>query len=407
MPEQFVILGAGQAAQSALEAARAAGFAGPITMIGDEPARPYQRPPLSKAYLLGDMARERLFFRPEAYYAERDATLRLGVAATAIDPATRRVALSDGETLAYDRLLIATGARARRLPEAIGGALRGVFTVRTLADIDALRPMAAPGKRAVIVGGGYIGLEAAAALRKLGLEIVVVEREARILARVACAATADYFTTRHEAAGVRVLTGASLARFEPGAGGAVAAAVLESGERLEADFAIVGVGVIPNAELAAEAGLDVDDGIVVDDHGRTSDPAIFAAGDVARIPWKGRRIRLESVQNAIDLGAVAGRAMVDRAAPAYDPKPWFWSDQYDVKLQIAGLGDGATDWIVRPGARDGAQSVWYFDAEERLLAVDAMNDARAYLVGKKLLETGRTVAKSVVADPDADLKALL
>jgi 3-phenylpropionate/trans-cinnamate dioxygenase ferredoxin reductase subunit len=285
----------------------------------------------------------------------------------------------------------------------VGGDLPGVFTLRGLADVEAMRPAMQPGARLLVVGGGYIGLEAAAVARKLGLEVVLVEAAARILGRVACAETADWFRDLHRAHGVTILEGTSLARLK--GPDRVRGAVLADGREIGADLAIVGVGVTPATALAEAAGLKIANGIATDVFGRTSDPSIWACGDCASFPTAdGGRLRLESVQNAIDMAETVAANLLGAAQP-YAPIPWFWSDQYDAKLQIAGLNTGYDRVAVRQG--DGAgRSHWYF-AGARLLAVDAMNDGRAYMVGKRLLETGRSPAPEVLADAGTDLRALV
>ncbi|MFC6686754.1 NAD(P)/FAD-dependent oxidoreductase [Jhaorihella thermophila] len=398
----IVVIGAGQAGCSLVAKLRKEGFEGRITLIGAEPAPPYQRPPLSKAYLLGEMTRERLFLRPESFYAEQDIDLRLGTPVTAIDRDARTVALGD-EVLAYDQLALTTGSDPRRLPAAIGGDLGGVFTVRTLADIDAMAPHVVEGARALIVGGGYIGLEAAAVCAKKGVRVTVVEMAERILQRVAAKETSDYFRALHARHGVEIREGLGLERLI-GVEGKVTGAVLADGNELEVDFVVVGVGITPSTALAESAGLAIDNGIAVDALGRSSDPAIWAAGDCASFPWRGGRLRLESVPNAIDMAECVAANMLGAGTP-YAPKPWFWSDQYDVKLQIAGLNTGYDRVITRPG--DGQSvSFWYYQGDT-LLAVDAINDPRAYMIGKKLIEAGRSPDPQAVADPGTDLKALL
>ncbi len=400
--EKVVVIGAGQAGASLVARLRASGFDGRITLIGEEPFAPYQRPPLSKAYLLGEMERERLFLRPEAFYAEQEIDLRLGTAVSAIDPAARRVEL-EGETLTYDALALTTGAAPVHLPAAIGGALDGVHVVRSLSDIDRMQPEFAAGRRVLIVGGGYIGLEAAAVAAKKGLEVTLVEAGERILQRVASPRTSDYFRDLHrrhgvdlrERVGLETLTGA----------GHVSGARLSDGSALEVDFVIVGIGVRPATALAEAAGLALENGIRVDALGRTSDPAIWAAGDCASFPWQGGRIRLESVPNAIDMAEAVADNMLGADRP-YVARPWFWSDQYDVKLQMAGLNSGYDTVVERPGTAPGAVSFWYFQAS-RLLAVEAMNEPRAYMVGKRLIEAGASPDKAAVADPGTDLKALM
>lgn len=395
-----VVVGGGQAAASLIAKLRGRGYEGAITLAGAEPVVPYQRPPLSKAYLLGEMALDRVFLRPESFYAEQDVTLSLGTPVTAIDRAARCVTQGD-RRLPYAHLVLCTGAEPRRLPAAIGGALEGVFAVRSLADVDAMAPRFTKGARLLVVGGGYIGLEAAAVAAKLGLRVTLVEAAERILGRVAAPETADYFRALHQAHGVEILESTGLARLT--GEGHVTGAELSDGRVLEVDFAVVGVGIRPETGLAEAAGLAVDNGICTDAQGRTEDPAIWAAGDCAAFPQGGARMRLESVGNAIDMGELVAENILG-AERAYEAKPWFWSDQYDVKLQIAGLNAGYDRLVVRPGGA--AQSHWYF-AGERLLAVDAMNDSRAYMVGKRLIEMGRSPDPALLADPESDLKALL
>jgi 3-phenylpropionate/trans-cinnamate dioxygenase ferredoxin reductase subunit len=287
------------------------------------------------------------------------------------------------------------------LPAAIGGTLAGVFTVRTLADVDAMRGEFRPGRKVIIVGGGYIGLEAAAVAAKLGLEVTVLEMAPRILQRVAAPETSDHVRALHQSHGVKVLESTGLERLEGET--RVTGAVLKDGRVLPADFVIVGVGITPNTQLAEAAGLRIDNGIATDEMGRTSDPFIWAAGDCASFPWQGGRIRLESVGNAIDQ-AEAVAANILGAGEPYQARPWFWSDQYDLKLQIAGLNTGYDHVVSRKGEGD-AVSFWYYRGPE-LLAVDAMNDSRAYMVGKRLIEMGKSPAPEVIA-ATPDLKALL
>jgi 3-phenylpropionate/trans-cinnamate dioxygenase ferredoxin reductase subunit len=397
---QVVIVGAGQAGAALAAKLRALGHDGGIAILGDEPAPPYQRPPLSKAYLLGEMAEDRLWLRAPDFWADQRIDLHLGQPVTAIDRAARTVTVGD-RVLAYDQLALTTGSAPRPLPHAIGGGLDGVYTVRALADVDAMRAEFAPRRRVVIVGGGYIGLEAAAVAAKLGLEVTVVEMAPRILQRVAAPETSDHVRALHQAHGVTILEGTGLR--ELAGQGRVTGAVLQDGRLLPADFVIVGVGITPNTALAAAAGLALDNGIATDACGRTSDPAIWAAGDCASFPHAGGRLRLESVGNAIDMAEAVAANMLGAGA-AYQARPWFWSDQYDLKLQIAGLNAGYDRIVTRPGDA-GAVSFWYYGAG-RLLAVDAMNDSRAYMVGKRLIEMGKSPAPEAVTDTP-DLKALL
>ncbi len=392
-----IVVGAGQAAAACIAKLRALGNTDPITLIGAEPVPPYQRPPLSKAYLKGEMALERLFLRPEAWYKEHGVQLRLGERADAIDPDARTVTVG-GDTLGYGDLVLTTGATPRPLPAAIGGALPGVHVVRTLADVDAMAPHMSEGTPVLIVGGGYIGLEAAAVAASLGMEVTLVEAAPRILGRVAAPETADYMRDLHSRHGVRILEGVGLDRLTGTS--QVSGAILSDGTELAAGIVIVGIGVTPGTALAETAGIVVDNGIRVDAHGRTSAPGVWAAGDCASLPRRDTRIRLESVQNAIDQ-AEAVAANIAGADTPYDPKPWFWSDQYDLKLQIAGLNTGYDRVIVRPGT-----SHWYYRGET-LLAVDAMNDPRAYMVGKRLIEAGKSPDPDTIADLATDLKSLL
>ncbi|MEX0302767.1 MAG: NAD(P)/FAD-dependent oxidoreductase [Leisingera sp.] len=398
----IVVIGAGQAGSSLVAKLRKDGFDGEITLVGAEEALPYQRPPLSKAYLLGEMELERLFLRPASFYEDNSITVKLGKRVTAIDPAAKTVSLGD-EVLSYDQLALTTGSDPRRLPAAIGGGLDGVYVVRGLTDVDAMAPNVTEGKRALIVGGGYIGLEAAAVCAKRGVQVTLVEMADRILQRVAAPETSDYFRSLHSSHGVDIREGVGLERLE-GEDGKVTRAVLSGGETLDVDFVVVGVGITPTSQLAEMAGLELENGIKVDAKGRTSDASIWSAGDCASFPFKGNRIRLESVPNAIDQAEIVAQNMLG-AEKDYVAQPWFWSDQYDVKLQIAGLNTGYDNVVTRQG--EGRQvSFWYY-AGDQLVAVDAMNDPRAYMVAKRLIDMGKTADKGVVADSAADLKPLL
>jgi 3-phenylpropionate/trans-cinnamate dioxygenase ferredoxin reductase subunit len=303
--------------------------------------------------------------------------------------------------ISYDQLALTTGSTPRILPNAIGGGLEGVYTVRTLADVDAMRGEFRPGARVIIVGGGYIGLEAAAVASKLGLDVTVLEMAPRILQRVASPETSAHVGALHRAHGVKVLEETGLERLEGER--RVAGARLKDGRILPADFVIVGVGITPNTRLADMAGLTIDNGIATDAMGRTSDPSIWAAGDCASFPHSDGRLRLESVGNAIDMAEAVAANMLGAGTP-YAAKPWFWSDQFDLKLQIAGLNTGSDHIVTRRGEGD-AVSFWYYRGDT-LLAVDAMNDARAYMVGKRLIEAGKSPAPDVIFSAP-DLKALL
>lgn len=399
-----MIIGAGQAGFAAAEKLRDLGHTGPVTVIGAEPVLPYQRPPLSKAYLLGEMARERLFLRPSDHYAKRQIDLMLGQSVQTIRAETRQIVLTDGSSLPYDRLLLATGATPRRLPSAIGGNLKGVLTMRDLADADAFSTASRTARHLLVVGGGYVGLEAAASARKLGLEVTLIEAADRILKRVAAAETSAHFRALHLSHGVDLREGVGLSRLV-GTAGKVMGAELSDGSKVAADLVLVGIGVTPNIALAEAAGLTTDAGIAVDAFCQTSAPGVFAAGDCTSFPWQGRRIRLESVGNAIDQAEVAAKNMLGQRLP-YHARPWFWSDQYDTKLQIAGLARDYDRVVLRPGATAAAQSIWYF-AAGRLEAVDAINEPRVYMIAKRLLEAGRSVSPGLLADPASDLRSLI
>jgi 3-phenylpropionate/trans-cinnamate dioxygenase ferredoxin reductase subunit len=397
----IVVIGAGQAGASAVARLRKGGHDGPITLIGDEPVPPYQRPPLSKAYLLGEMSIERLYLRPETFYAENDITLRTGVAVSAMDTQAKVIKLGD-EEISYDTAILTTGSVPRQLPAAIGGDLDGVYVVRTLADVDAMKGEVRQGARALIVGGGYIGLEAAAVASKLGVSVTLVEMAPRVLQRVAAEETSDYFRALHGSHGVTIREGVGLDRLVGEA--RVSGAVLTDGTELDVDFVIAGVGIVPDTRLAEAAGIEIDNGIAVDAMGRTSAPDVWAAGDCCSFPYRAGRLRLESVPNAIDQAECVAENILGAEKP-YVPQPWFWSDQYDVKLQIAGLNTGYDCVVTRAG--EGQQvSFWYYRGDQ-LIAVDAMNDPRAYMVGKRLIESGKGADPEIIKDASADLKPLL
>ncbi|WP_136683319.1 NAD(P)/FAD-dependent oxidoreductase [Falsirhodobacter xinxiangensis] len=373
---KVVVVGAGQAGVALAAKLRALGHDGTITLIGEEAVPPYQRPPLSKGYLLGDMGVDRLTLRGDAFFAENGIDLRLGAPVTALDRQARVVTVGN-DAIPFDHLALTTGSVARVLP--------GAYPVRTLADVDRMRHEFAPGRRVLIVGGGYVGLEAAAVAAKLGLRVTLVEAAPRILNRVASERTAEFFRDLHRKHGVEIVEGAPVTEAQMAA----------------ADFVIAGIGIQPATALAEAAGLPIDNGIAADARGRVVD-GIWAAGDCASFPWRGGRVRLESVQNAIDQAELVA-ANIMGAGREYSPVPWFWSDQYDVKLQIVGLGTGH-DRVVERHSGTGL-SLWYYRGAE-LLAVDAMNDPRAFMVAKRLLEAGRSPDPALIPDA-ADLKVLL
>ncbi|GAA4220281.1 3-phenylpropionate/trans-cinnamate dioxygenase ferredoxin reductase subunit [Sagittula marina] len=399
---KVVVVGGGQAAASLVARLRSKGFDGQITLIGEEPVPPYQRPPLSKAYLMGEMEEERLYLRPHSYYAEHDIDLHLNAHVSGIDPETKTV-MAEGQAIAYDHLALCTGSVPRRLPAAIGGDLDGLYEVRTLKDVDAMCPSCVSGKKVLVVGGGYIGLEAAAVCAKLGLSVTLVEAADRILQRVAAPETSAWFRDLHKSHGVDLREGTGLKQLHGNDDGHVTQAELADGSLVDVDMVIVGVGISPAQSLAESAGLEILNGIAVNTQGQTSDPSIWAAGDCASFPHGEGRIRLESVGNAVDMGELVADNIMG-AGRDYVAKPWFWSDQYDVKLQIAGLNTGYDRVVVR--TTGDAVSHWYYEGD-KLLAVDAMNDGRAYMVGKRLIDAGKSPDPDAVANPDVELKALL
>ncbi len=405
MAQKIVIIGTGQAGAQAAASLRRAGVDGDIVMFGEEPAPPYQRPPLSKTYLKGDLAADRLLLRPRAFYEANGISLRTRERVATIDRAARRVVTEAGSETPYDKLLIATGAPPRRL-NAPGADLENIHYLRTIADSDALRRALADKGPAVIVGAGYIGLEVAAVARQSGLAVTVLEMADRVLARVASEPVSSFYQSLHAAAGVDLRVGATLKRFI-GEGGALVGAELTTGEVIECRTALIGIGAAPAVDLAARAGLETGDGILVDDHARTKDETIWAAGDCTNFPSSRyeRRLRLESVPNAIEQAKAAAANMAGGDQP-YDPLPWFWSDQYDVKLQTVGLSEGFEALRLRGKPERKAFSVWYFKGE-KVVAVDAINDPAAFLAAKKLIADGASVDPDRVADTGADLKDLV
>lgn len=398
---RIAIIGAGQAGGQTAYSLRAGGFEGAITLIGDEPAPPYQRPPLSKAYLKGELEAERLFLKPIEYYAEHNVELITGTAATSIDLLGKTLALDRGGSPGWDKLVIATGARPRRL-SVPGIALPGVLELRTLEDVDRLKAVAVAGKRLVVVGAGYIGLEAAAVGAQLGLQVTVLEAMPQVLARVAGPEIGEFYTRVHREAGVDIRLGAKLEGFD--GSGHLTGARLAGGEVIPCDIALVGIGVTPNMEIAQAAGIACGDGIIVDAQMRTSHPDVFAIGDVAWRPLVhyGREGRLESVHNAIEGGKIAAAAIMAAPPPTLEV-PWFWSDQFDLKLQTAGLWTGANQRIVRGDPQSSSFSVFYLK-EGKIIAVDAVNSAPEYIVGRKLVAASAAVAPGELADKSISMK---
>lgn len=402
MPKRFVIVGAGQACAQAVTSLHAEGFAGNLTIVGDEPYPPYQRPPLSKAYLAAIFERERLFLKPQAFYAESNCELILGTQARRIDRKAHTVGLSDGRVISFEKLLLATGSRVRRIPVE-GADLAGVFYLRGIADVDALRARLGAGVRLAVVGGGYIGLEVAAVARKIGLDVVVFEALDRVMARAVSADVSGFYESVHRNAGVQIEVNTTVECFR---GNGKLEAVRAGGLSWPADLALVGVGVVPNVEIAQDCGLACDDGIAVDMCARTDDPDIFAAGDCTRhVGHDGALIRLESVQNAIDQARHAALAMIGKPTP-YKEVPWFWSDQYDLKLQIAGLARPGDLLVMRGDPKLRKFAVFHL-RDGRVAAVEAVNAAPEYIVGRKLIAEGTPVAPERLADTAVPMKSIV
>ena len=397
-----MVIGGGQAGAQALQSLRQGGYTGALTMIGDEPALPYQRPPLSKAYMKGEMTEERLYFRPAPWYQDQNIEVILSTRATGIDRTNRKVELAHGGHVDYDALIIATGSRPRPLPLK-GATLQGVHDLRDLSDVERIRPNMIAGRKMVIIGAGYIGLEAAAVARQMGLDVTVLEMAPRVLARVTSPVMSAFFEREHRAQGVIILTDARLDHLD-GTDGKVSAAILADGTRLDADIVLVGIGILPNEELARDAGIACNNGILVDRDARTSDPRVFAAGDCASRPLVhyGRSGRLESVHNAIEQGKLAAAAILGKPRPAEDC-PWFWSDQYDLKLQIAGLSQDYDEIVVRGDPKDRKFAAFYL-RNGTLIAVDAVNSAPEFLASKKLIMTGAKLAPATLSDTSISMK---
>ena len=400
-----IIIGAGQAAASFVAKFRALDQKTALTIYGDEPEIPYQRPPLSKKYATGDMAKAQLYLRPETWYSDQNIRLKTSVEVTSIDRTKRTVHLSDGTIAKWTKLMIATGSRVRELPQSVTNNLSGLHYVRTLEDADHFGEVLKSGRRIVIVGGGYIGLEAAAVCAQKGMKVTLVEAGARILQRVACEETSAWFKRLHVEEGIDIKEGVGLSHFE-GQGGKLTRAVLSDNSVIDAEVAVVGIGILPNTELAEACELVVENGIVVNGVCQTNDPDIYAAGDCAVTDYNGISTRLESVPNAIDQATVAGIHAATGAAPNYVAKPWFWSDQFDVKLQIAGLNRGYTSVVTRPGKTSRSMAHFYYRGDT-LLAIDAMNAPSVYMIGKRLLEAGKTIPPEQAADVEFNLKSLL
>lgn len=404
MSETTVIVGAGQAGSDLTTALRQIGYTGRIVLIGDEQAPPYRRPPLSKAYLAGDIEEEALYLKPLATFAKQNVELRTGVKVTAIDRQAHTVTLEDGESIKYDKLALTTGGRARRLP--LPGAEKpNVHYVRTLADIDRLKAQFKPGARLVIIGGGYIGLEAAAVGIKKELNVTLVEALPRLLARVTGPELSQYYLEVHRRHGVDIRLGAGVQALEGDE--LVETVVLQDGTRLRADLVIVGIGLIANTELAEQAGLEVDNGVIVDLYAQTSDPDIVAAGDCTNHEngFLGRRIRLESVPNASEQARVAAASICGQKVP-HAGVPWFWSDQYDLKLQMVGISQGYDNVVIR-GSMAADNFAAFYLKDGVVISLDTVNRPQDFMIGKKMVAARLVVDPAILADESASLKALV
>ncbi|HUA26129.1 MAG TPA: FAD-dependent oxidoreductase [Steroidobacteraceae bacterium] len=404
MHERVVIVGGGQAAVQAIDTLRRKGFAGELALIGDEPWLPYQRPPLSKKYLAGALERDRLLLRPQHFYESHSVATRLGRRVEEIALRDQRLRLDDGSTVAYDALLIATGSRPRPLA-APGADLEGVFFLRTIADVEQIRAGLLPGKRLVIVGGGYIGLEVAATAREAGVEVTVLEMADRVMNRVVCSHLSAFYQAEHSRRGTRILCNSKVRALAASPGTKqVRAVVTEDGQEHPADTVVVGCGVLPADELAVAAGLTCENGIVVDDRCRTSDPAIYAAGDCTSHPnlHYGRRLRLESVDNAFEQGASAALNLLGMET-VHDKVPWFWSDQYDLKLIIIGISQGYDSVVIRGDPASRAFSACYLRAGE-LIAIDTINSPKDQMAARKLIAAHAHPIVDRLADHTVPLK---
>ncbi len=401
----IVIVGAGHAGGSVAALLRQNGHTGAITLIGEEPLPPYQRPPLSKAWLKGEVGSDDLLLRPAAFYQDKQIDVRLSTRVAAIDPRARIVTLADGSALGYEALILATGSRLRKLP-APGADLPGVLELRTAADGDAIRAALRPGCRLAGVGGGYGGLEGAASARALGAEVIVFEREARLLARVASTELSTYFADLHRAHGVRIELGADLAAFDA-RDGRIAGVRLRDGRSFDCDVAVVGIGALANDALAAQAGITCNDGIVVDEFARTSREGIYAIGDCTRRPVAryARELRLESVPNALEQAKQAAAHICGKPAPKPEV-PWFWSDQYDVRLQIVGMAFDVARTVVRGDIAAGRFAVFHLGADGALQAVEAVNSPPEFVAGKLMVAAGKVLDPARLADPAVSMKEL-
>ncbi len=404
MQDTIIVVGAGHAAAQVVDSLRREGFGGRLVMVGAEPTLPYQRPPLSKKFLAGELEAERLPIRPASFYESIHCELLLGNPVATINTGARELKLADGSRLAYDKLVLAVGGHARPLPVP-GAELASVHVLRTMADVHAIRAQAAPGTRVVIVGAGYIGLECAATFRKLGLEVTVIEMMDRVMSRVVAPEMSRFYAGEHVAHGVSILIGKRVSALHGDT--RVTAVECTDGTRVPADLVLIGIGLVPNTELASAAGIRCEDGIAVDEHCRSSDPNVYAIGDCCSHPSPryDRRIRLESVDNAFEQARTAAANICGRVL-VHDKTPWFWSDQFELKLQIVGLCQGYDSVVLRGDPADRAFSCCYLRDGE-LIALDAVNHVKDFMAARKLI--GEHVKPDLVrlADPALAIKDTL
>lgn len=403
MTEIVVIAGAGHAAGQVVATLKQKKFAGRIVLVGDEPHLPYQRPPLSKKYLAGEMPAERLHFKPASFYADSQCEVHLNSLVESIDRTARRLITADGKEIAYTKLILALGSRVRKFSVA-GSKLDSVHYLRTIEDVDRIRAGISSGQRLVIVGAGYIGLEVAAVCLQLGLDVTVIEMADRVMSRVVSPQVSDFYQAQHAAHGVKLLLSTGLSTFH--GDDRVDSIITDDGQEIPADLCIVGIGIVPNTELAEAAGLEIDDGIVVDDMCRTLDPDIYAIGDCTLHPNSiyGRRLRLESVHNALEQAKTAA-SNICGTETHYSQVPWFWSDQYDLKLQIAGLSQGYDQTVLRGDPDSNSFACLYLKAGS-LIAVDAINSPREFMQSKALIASRAVITPDKLADVAVALKDL-
>lgn len=402
-----VVVGASHAGSQAAESVRKSGWKGAIILLGDEPHLPYHRPPLSKGFLLGDKQVADILIRPPSFYERNDIQLKSQSHVTSIDRKAKKLLLENSESLAYDKLVLTVGARARQIPIP-GTDKKDVHYLRTVADAERIQASFRKGGKAVIVGGGYIGLETAAALRKFGVEVTIIEMMPRILNRVTAPNVSEFYHRVHSEEGVNIVVDAKVDQID--GNDSVTAVICKDGQRFKADLVIIGAGVVPNTELARQAGLETNDnGIVVDEFCATSDPDIFAAGDCTwhHNPIYDRWMRLESVPNAIDQARVVGASVCDVREKPYHQLPWFWSDQYNLKLQIAGLSQGFDNLVIRGDIESSRKFAAFYFQGDRLLAADAVNTPAAFMFAKRAILNDIKVDKTKLADSEVELKSLL